>query len=382
MQYKALFDTIDSLDETYLSVWEDVCNLESPTASKAGVDAVGSYFEALARQKGWPVEKLRLETAGDPVCITLNPEAPGAPVIFSGHIDTVHPVGLFGTPAVRRDEQKIFGPGVADCKGGAVASFLAMDALERCGFNARPVKLILQTDEETGSRNSGKKTVEFMCEKAAGAVAFLNTEPCGKDKATLSRKGIWRAKLNITGKAAHSSECMNGASAIAEAAHKLLELERMKDKAGLTCNCGVIEGGTVANSVAAFCSFLADIRFATEEQYRQAVAIVNEVAEMVYIPGCSCRVEQISYRPPMPLEQFNIDLLTKMNKIYEAAGLPVLAANVGVGGSDAAYTTLAGIPTVDSIGVFGDGIHSVSEFAYTASLGEAAKRLAAVAYFL
>lgn len=382
MQCKQLLDTIDALAEDYLAVWEDVCNLESPTASKAGVDAVGSYFEAMARKKGWQTEKLSLETAGDPVCITMNPEATGAPVTFSGHIDTVHPVGLFGTPAVRREEKMIFGPGVADCKGGAVASFLAMDALERCGFTARPVKLILQTDEETGSRNSGKKTVEFMCRKAAGSVAFLNTEPCGKDKATLSRKGIWRAKLIITGKAAHSSECMNGASAIAEAAHKLLKLEQMKDKKGLTCNCGVIEGGTVANTVAASCSFLADIRFATVEQYEQAVAAVNEVAETVYIPGCSCRVEQVSYRPPMPLEQRNIDLLARMNAIYEAAGLPVLAANTGVGGSDAAYTTLAGIPTVDSIGVFGDGIHSVQEFAYSESLAEAAKRLAAAAYFL
>ena len=382
MECKTLLDTIDALDQQYMSVWEAVCNLESPTACKAGVDAVGDYFETLAREKGWKIEKLALETAGNPICITMNPDAPGAPVTFSGHIDTVHPVGLFGQPPVRLDEDKIYGPGVADCKGGAVASFLAMDALERCGFTARPVQLILQTDEETGSRNSGKKTVEFMCEKAKNAIAFFNTEPCSKDKATLSRKGIWRAKLNVTGKAAHSSDCMNGASAIAEAAHKLLKLEQMKDKAGLTCNCGVIEGGTVANTVAASCSFLADIRFATQEQYDQAVAMVNEVAQTVHIPGCSCQVEHISYRPPMPLEQRNIDLLARMNEIYEAAGLPVLAPNVGVGGSDAAYTTLAGIPTIDSIGVFGDSIHSVQEFAWSASLGEAAKRLAVAAYFL
>lgn len=382
MEYKTLLDTVDALNETYLAVWEDVCNLESPTADKAGVDAVGSYFEALARQKGWQVEKLSLETAGDPICITMNPDAPGAPVTFSGHIDTVHPRGLFGEPPVRRDGEKLCGPGVADCKGGAVASFLAMDAMERCGYTARPVQLILQTDEETGSRNSGKKTVEFMCQKAKNSVAFFNTEPCGKDKATLSRKGIWRVRLNVTGKAAHSSDCLNGASAIAEAAHKLLKLEQMKDKTGLTCNCGVIEGGTVANTVAARCSFLADIRFATGEQYDRAVETVNTVARTVHIPGCSCQVEQISYRPAMPLVQRNTELLARINGAYGAAGLPVLAPAVGAGGSDAAYTTLAGIPTVDSMGVFGDSIHSVREFAWSASLGEAAKRLAVAAVCL
>lgn len=379
MLCSAVLDTIDALFEEYMTVWEDVCNLESPTADKAGVDAVGSYFETLARKKGWAVEKLPLETAGDPICITLNPEAKAAPVTFSGHIDTVHPRGLFGNPPVRRDAEKIYGPGVTDCKGGVVASFLAMDALERCGFTARPVKLILQTDEETGSRNSGKKTVAFMCEKAKGSAAFLNTEPTGYGTAVLSRKGIWRVRLNVRGIAAHSAECHKGANAVAEAACKLLELEKMKDPQGLTCNCGVIEGGTVANTVAARCSFLADIRFATKEQYEQAVRTVNEVAETVHIPGCTCEVEQVSYRPAMALRQENVELLEKMNAIYRENGLPELQAKSGSGGSDAAYTTEAGIPTIDSIGVEGDSIHSVKEFARSASLAESAKRLAAVA---
>ena len=382
MQCKKLLETIDALSDQYLDIWEAVCNLESPTSDKAGVDAVGSYFEKLALEKGWQVEKLPLETAGDPICITMNPEAKAAPVAFSGHIDTVHPVGLFGTPPVRREGDRIYGPGVTDCKGGVVASFLAMDALERCGFTARPVQLILQTDEETGSRNSGKKTVAFMCEKAKNAVAFLNTEPTGYHGAVLSRKGIWRVRFCVSGRAAHSADCPKGANAIAEAAHKLLKLEEMKDPEGLTCNCGVIEGGTVANTVAAKCSFLADIRFADQAQYEQAVGTVNQVAQTVHIPGCSCQVEQISYRPSMPLRQENVDLLAKMNAIYEANGLPVLSPKSGTGGSDAAYTTEAGIPTVDSIGVEGDQIHSVLESARASSLAEAAKRLAAVAYCL
>ena len=39
-----LFETIDALFPTYLKVWEDVCNLESPTEDKNGVDQVGAYF--------------------------------------------------------------------------------------------------------------------------------------------------------------------------------------------------------------------------------------------------------------------------------------------------------------------------------------------------
>ena len=41
MDHKVLFDEIDRLYPDYLKVWEDVCNIESPTIYKEGVDKVG-----------------------------------------------------------------------------------------------------------------------------------------------------------------------------------------------------------------------------------------------------------------------------------------------------------------------------------------------------
>lgn len=380
MKCDALFRKIDELYEKYVSVWEDVCNIESPTACKKGVDAVCDYFVAMAKERGWDVEVLELENAGNAACITINPEAPAAPVTFSGHIDTVHPVGLFSSPAVHRDETYIYGPGVTDCKGGVVASFLAMDALTQCGFTARPVKLVIQSDEETSSINSGKKTIEFMCEKAKDSVAFLNTEYYEKGKAILFCKGILRYRFHIHGIAAHSSICNQGANAVAEAAHKILKLESMKDPDRLTCNCGVIQGGTVANSVAAECTFLADIRFNRQEEYEEAVRTVEAVAAHSEIQGCTCDLEIVSQRPAMTLEERNIALLENTNNIYEQNDLPRLVIKAFLGGTDAAHTTTAGIPTIDGMGVEGDYIHSVNERALTASLAESAKRLAAVAY--
>jgi hypothetical protein len=76
------------------------------------------------------------------------------------------------------------------------------------------------------------------------------------------------------------------------------------------------------------------------------------------------------------------DLLDRMNAIYVRCGMSALKTKVGTGGSDAAYTTEAGIPTVDSLGILGNGMHSVREFAYCDSLAESAKRLALAAYFL
>lgn len=379
MQCDALLKKIDELNESYISVWEDVCNIESPTAYKEGVDAVCNYFVAMAKERGWDVEVLELENAGNAACITINPDAPAAPVCFSGHIDTVHPVGLFGSPAVRKDDTYIYGPGVTDCKGGVVASFLAMDALAQCGFKSRPVKLIIQTDEETGSKNSGKKTIEFMCEKAKNSIAFLNTECFGDNSAVVARKGILRADFTIYGKAAHSALCHKGANAVAEAAHKILKLEEMKDPDGITCNCSVIQGGTVSNTVAAECHFTADIRFANQQQYESAVQALEEQAAHSYIEGCTCELKH-GHRPAMSLEDRNLSLLNTINDIYETNNMPRLKSRSAPGGSDAAYTTLAGIPTLDNLGVEGGYIHSAKEWAFLASLAHSAKLQAAVAY--
>ena len=375
-----LFDKIDSLNEKYIKIWEDVCNIESPTNCKASVDKVGDYFIKMAKERNWKIEVLECEVAGNAICITMNPESQKESVVFSGHIDTVHPKGLFGYPPVSFDDENIYGPGVTDCKGGVVASFMAMEALEECGFVDRPVKLVIQTDEETSSKTSNKKTIEFMCKHAKGAVAFLNTEYSVGNTAVLIRKGIVRHKLNIHGVAAHSSRCTEGKSAIAEAAHKILKLESLKDDNGITCNCGVINGGTVANTVPAECSFITDIRFGDKAQYDKAIAFLKEVAETSHIEGCTCDIEEISYRPAMPLTDTNVKFLETMNKIYEENGLPRLEIKASRSGSDAAYITEIDVPCVDDVGVDGSHIHSVKEFARISSLAESAKKQAAVAF--
>ncbi len=382
MDCQKLFSVIDEMNERYCRVWEDVCNIESPTAHKEGLDQVSNVFINMANERGWQVEVLEHDVAGNAICITINPDAQKAPVVFSGHIDTVHPIGLFGTPAVRRDDTCIYGPGVMDCKGGVVASFMALDALAQCDFKDRPVKLIIQSDEETSSEQSNKQTVAFMVEKAKDAVAFLNAEGIQGNTLVWERKGILRYQYTITGKAMHSSRCAEGASAIAEAAYKIIELEKYKDPNGLTFNCGVVKGGTVANTVPDNCSFVVDIRFSNEEQFNEAVSIVERVAKTVTVAGCTTEIKQISVRPAMPFVERNVELAKAMNAVYEKCGLPQLSGRSCLSGSDAAYTTVAGIPTVDNIGVDGGRIHSPEEFAYLASLAACAKRLAAVACYL
>ena len=235
-----VFKRIDDMEQEYIKLLEEFCLIESPTDYKEGIDAAGNYIIKKAESFGWKVERQKQEVSGDCICITMNPDAAKPPVCLSGHMDTVHPVGLFGTPAVTYDGDKMFGPGIADCKGGIVAALMAMAALCKENFTDRPIKLILQSDEETSSAGSNKTTIQYMCQCARDAVAFLNCEPSVPGTAVVKRKGIAKYTFNITGLAAHAANCYNGISAISEAAHKIIELEKYKDENGITANCGIM----------------------------------------------------------------------------------------------------------------------------------------------
>ena len=378
-----LFSELDRTEADYISFWEDICNIESPTSYKEGVDRVGSYFAEWAKQRGFKVEIHKENISGDAICITMNENAKGRPIALSAHMDTVHPVGSFGTPAVKISDGTIYGPGVCDCKGGAAAAAYAMDALHTCGYTDRPVMLILQADEENSSKGSDKRTIRFMCEKAKDAEAFLNLEGYSEGKAVITRKGILNYIFKIYGVEAHGSACATeGASAICEAAHKIIEMEKLKDKDGLTCTCGVIKGGKAPNTVAGYCEFMANIRFANASELEYARQYARRIADSVSVEGCHCELVEYSHRAAMEYTERNEELLNKLNNAFTRSGLPTLTAKGSTGGSDAADVTMCGIPCLDSLGTRDHRIHSPEESAPIYSLKESAKRLVAVAVYL
>lgn len=380
---KTLHTEIERLNEKYISVWQDLCNIESPTSDKEGVDRAGEYLADIARRNGWSVDTFAQPVAGNVLCITMNKDSERAPVTLSGHIDTVHPKGMFGYPAVRMDREKIYGPGVVDCKGGVVAGFLAMEALKNIGFTSRPVRLLLQSDEEVGSRISNKATINYICDKARDSIAFFNLEGHNNGDACLGRKGIIAFEFTVFGEEAHSSACAEkGANAILDASYKIIELEKLKDDNGLTCNCGLIEGGTAKNTVPAKCTFTADVRYATREQYEWICDYVKRLADTVHVEGCRCEVKVYSGRPAMERTEKNLSLFKRINEIYRECGMTELRERGRKAGADAAEVTQAGIPCVECMGVKGGGMHEKGEFAYLDSLAESAKRIATVVLYI
>ena len=374
-----LLKKLDDIENEYIEFWKDICNIESPTEYKAGVDAVGEYIIEKAKKRGWKIDVQNQEISGNAICITMNTDSSEKPICFSAHMDTVHPIGFFGNPPVKLDNEKIYGPGVVDCKGGIASSFMAMAALDDIGFRKRPVKLILQSDEENGSRNSDKTTTEFMAECAKGCIGFINCEGYTRGKVIMERKGIRKYKFEITGKAAHSGRCFDGVSAIREAAYKIIELEKLKDKDSITCNCGTISGGTAENTVPEKCTFTADIRFRTTEDMENADRLIKEIAQKSFVDGTSCNLTLVSWRYPMEKSSRNYELLEKINTIFKKNNMISLEPALSVGGSDAADMTHYGIACIDNLGTSGEYIHSQREYSHLYSLKESAQMLGVTA---
>ena len=112
---RELLAKADEINDRYIQMWIDICSIESPTDCKQGVDEVGKYFVERATDRGWDVEIHREDISGDCISITMNQESEEAPVVFSGHMDTVHAVGSFGRNRNSVVGGSAYGIGTGNC---------------------------------------------------------------------------------------------------------------------------------------------------------------------------------------------------------------------------------------------------------------------------
>ncbi len=378
MLYNDVSAKIDAMSDKYLDFLEEICSIESNSTDKDAINRVVDYIIDFEKNNGYSFERVSFEKSGDCLLIDFIVSDDKPTIAFSAHMDTVHKKGDFGYPPVRRDGEFIYGPGVCDCKGGVAVGLLAMNALKQAGFDKANIRFLFQSDEEVSSRLSNKKTIEYICEKAKGSIAFLNLEPMVLGTLATERGGIINAKFTVTGKSIHSKDKELGINAINEAVYKISEVLSSELNSIASFNCGLIEGGRASNVVPDKCSFNIEARITKMADYDKILKYFDELSKKSYVEGSKTELEIVSDRIPMELKDFNVDLFNKINEISIKYGFGELKMRQTLGGSDAAYTTEAGIPTVDGIGITGYNLHALDEKAEIKSLAERAKLLAAV----
>ena len=380
-----LFTAIDGMAEEYTDLWIRLCSFETRSDDFEALNHQSDYLEEYALAHGLAVKRTSYPAAGDSLQLTLPENAASsqdAPIVILGHMDTVHEKGVFGEPPVRREGNMLYGPGVADMKGGVVVALLALEALRKTGLPHPEIRLVLNPDEESGEHLGGEVRKNLHVEPARGCKAAFNCETGCPGAMTVGRKGVLRVAIDVEGIGAHAgNNYFDGASAIREMACKIIAIEKESREDGLTFNCGKIEGGTVVNIVPTACHMEIDIRFLNEKQYEEALAIIKRETEHACVPGTKATWSILHMLPAMEDTEDNRKLFAKVAAFASEYELETLTPIVRGGGSDSAFTTGIGIPTVCSMGAVGAYVHTVREEAQIDSLPRRAKILAGVIAF-
>ena len=338
--------------------------IETPTDSPASVnrlmDTVQSGYEAL----GATTRRIPRDGFGD--CLRVRcpwgGDEPG--ILVLSHLDTVHPLGTLDRLAFRVDGDRAFGPGIYDMKGGAFLAFHAFRHLVRQGRETPlPLTFLYNSDEEMSSEGS-RPLIE---EQARNAKYVLVTEPCRDGgKVVTARKGTARFTLTFEGRPSHSgSKHQEGRSAVKEMARQILLLEEMTDyDRGLTVNVGVVSGGTRPNVIPAEAVAEVDMRVPTREIAEEAIAKVQHLKS--FDPDVRIHVEGGAKRPPFEPSEHGMALFRHAQGVASELGFELDSVTTG-GASDGNFTAPI-VPTLDGLGVDGEGAHTFHEQLYVSSL--------------
>ena len=337
---------------------------ESPTFDAA---AVNRAMDAAARDlavAGASVGRIPGRMGfGDCVRAAFPHPRAGTPgVLVMGHLDTVHPIGSFAAPWARDDEW-CYGPGIVDMKGGNCMALEAVRALARAGVpTPLPVTFLLTGDEEVGSPS----TRDLIEAEAARQAFVLVPEPAWRNGGVVTgRYAIARFAIETRGVRSHAGAALqDGRSALREMAHRLIEIEAMTSE-DCTFSVGVLHAGEWVNCVVDRAT--AQVLSMAKRQADLDAGVARMLGLAGERDGAVFEVRRGVTRPVWEPDARTMALYATARDLAATIGVDLGHGSEG-GGSDGNFTGAMGVPTLDGLGVQGQGIHQTGERMRTESL--------------
>ncbi len=296
---------------------------------------------------------------------------PGKGILVLGHLDTVHPVGTLAALPWRREDARVYGPGIQDMKSGILLHLEALAMLARAGVETSlPVTVLLTPDEEVGSPS----TRALIEAEARGHRAVLVPEPANPGGGCVTgRYAIARFRLETIGRPSHAGWALAaGRSAISAMARRILAIEAMTGP-DCTFSAGVMHGGRWVNCVPTRCE--AEVLTMAKRQADLDRGIARMMALAGEEGGVVLRVERGVTRPVWEPDAGCRALHARAQAVAARLGRTLPGTSAG-GGSDGNFTGTIGVPTLDGLGAEGAGLHTLEEHILWESLPRQA-RLAA-----
>ncbi len=288
---------------------------------------------------------------------TGSPDVPC--VVFHGHLDVVP-----GRPEQfepRVDGDRLLGRGAYDMKGGLAAMMCALKDLG--GATPVRVRLMCMPDEE--SEELDERSTDDLVRAGLGGDFAITGEPTNLHIG-VQAKGVLAVRIEVHGRAAHSSTPWLGDNAILKALDVLRAIEslpfaressEMFDRPSI--NLGRIHGGDAVNKVPDACTMAIDIRYLPGQDPAEILAAINAMEGI--------EIARTFIHPPVtvsPAEPYVHALREAVARL--APELEALSVGRD-GASDVASFIEAGIPAVE-FGPAGGGHHGPEEWVSVSSL--------------
>lgn len=287
-------------------------------------------------------------------------------LLLMGHMDTVFPRAAC-VPYRDNGDGTATGSGIADMKGGVVIMLYALrQALPYLDMSEYSLTAVINPDEEVGSPESHA----VILENARRAFAALSFEPCGPaPRLTCCRKGVTSVLIQCKGVPGHAgAQYKQCASAIQALCAQITKLYALRDDSrDISFNAGLIQGGTAENVVAPDASCKCEFRYFDQSLQQPLMEQISKYCNDEPVPGVVTTVTFGASHPAVDINDKSRALLDIALDIAKSQGRPMMHEKTG-GAGDIAIAALAGIGVLDGLGMQGDGLHTVREFANLAPM--------------
>jgi glutamate carboxypeptidase len=344
--------------------------IESGSQDAAGLKGMADYVEARLRALGAVTERIPAGIGPGEMVKGSFTGTGKRNFLLIAHMDTVYGKGILATEPYRLDGNKLYGPGIADDKGGIAVILHSLAILRDAGWTdyAR-LTVLFNPDEEVGSNGSG----EAIATLGDAHDVVLSYEPTAakavaKDEGVLlMAAGVAQARLAVKGVASHAGAAPEqGRNALIELSYQLLQTQDVaKGIPGAQLNWTTVEPITTRNQIPDKAAAGGDVRLLAPDAADKLLAALRaKVAESRRVPDTETTVTVQTMRPPYVAGAKGMALATKAQAIYaELEGRKLMLHPSTGGGTDAGYAGRSGKAAVlESLGLAGWGYHAKNEY--------------------
>lgn len=292
-------------------------------------------------------------------------------LLLLGHVDTV--IGHSSHAPLRRDGDRLYGPGTVDMKGGDVLALGVARALASRLDAFDELAVLFVTDEEWRVKPFAH-VERFAAYDACLCFEGGQLAADGEEGVVVQRKAAGTMRVTATGRASHSGSAPDqGRNALVALAATALEIARRHDPGGskhLSVVPTVMRSGEAFNVVPAEGELLFDMRADRSQSFEAVCGAVPADHNGV---GLEAKLERVW--PGMNSRDATRDLLERATA---RLGRPIAGVSRG-GASDASHFAPSIPLTVDGLGPRGGAAHNPGEFVLAPSFRQRAEVALALA---